>query len=198
MDALKLLTHDHQSVERLFRAYERTGKGASKRRVRLATRSCERFRLTLRSKSNFSIPRPENFRRSLDSRVLEALEEHHLVKGTLAELEKMSPRDERFDAKIAVLRENVRHHVEEEEGALFPRLRRLMDGAELGVLGEAMDEARKTAPTHPHPLAPDSSPGNVVAGALATILDSGQELVRGTARSATRVVTALKFAPSSR
>ncbi len=73
-----------------------------------------------------------------------------------------------------------------------------MDGAELGVLGEAMDEARKTAPTHPHPLAPDSSPGNVVAGALATILDSGQELVRGTARSATRVVTALKFAPSSR
>ena len=130
--------------------------------------------------------------------MLEALEEHHLVKGTLAELEKMSPRDERFDAKIAVLRENVRHHVEEEEGALFPRLRRLMDGAELGVLGEAMDEARKTAPTHPHPLAPDSSPGNVVAGALATILDSGQELVRGTARSATRVVTALKFAPSSR
>lgn len=65
-----------------------------------------------------------------------------------------------------------------------------MDSADLAVLGEAMEAAKKMAPTHPHPMAPDCPPGNIVSGAWAKILDSGKDLVRGTARSARRAVTA--------
>jgi hypothetical protein len=45
------------------------------------------------------------------------------------------------------------------------------------------------APTHPHPMAPDTPPGNVVSGALAKIIDSGKDLVRDTAHSASRAVS---------
>jgi hypothetical protein len=65
-----------------------------------------------------------------------------------------------------------------------------MDRADVAVLGEAMEAAKKTAPTHPHPMAPDSPPGNIVSDAVVKILDSGKDLVRGTARSARRAVTA--------
>lgn len=199
MDALKLLTQDHRNVERLFKTYERTGEGASKQKQRLSDRIIRELSMHAAIEEHLLYPTARELSERLDEQVLEALEEHHLAKGTLVELEKMSPRDERFDAKMAVLMENIRHHVEEEEGELFPRLKRLLDRAELAVLGEAMEEAKKKAPTHPHPMAPDSPPGNVVSDALAKILDSGKDLVRGTARSATRAVTShLNPARSSR
>jgi hypothetical protein len=55
-----------------------------------------------------------------DVEVLEALEEHHIVKLTCAELERMHPTDERFAAKMQVLMENVKHHVGEEDASRGP------------------------------------------------------------------------------
>lgn len=189
MDAIKLLIEDHRSVERLFKAYERAGERAIKEKQRLADQVIRALSIHASIEEQFLYPTARKLSDKLNSQVLEALEEHHLAKATLAELEKMSPRDERFDAKMTVLIENIRHHVEEEEEDLFPKLKRLMDSADLAVLGEAMAAAKKVAPTHPHPMAPDSPPGNIVSGALASILDSGKDLVRGTARSARRAVT---------
>jgi len=189
MDAIKLLTQDHRSVERLFKAYERAGERAIKEKQRLADQVVRELSIHASIEEQFLYPSARELSDKLNSQVLEALEEHHLAKATLAELEKMSPRDERFEAKMTVLIENIRHHVEEEEEDLFPKLRRLMDSAGLEVLGEAMEAAKKVAPTHPHPMAPDSPPGNIVSGVLASILDSGKDLVRGTARSARRAVT---------
>ena len=51
----------------------------------------------------------------------EAVEEHHLVHVLIAELKKLKPSDERFDAKFNVLGELVKHHIEEEEGEMFPQ-----------------------------------------------------------------------------
>jgi hemerythrin superfamily protein len=190
MDAIKLLTQDHRSVERLFKAYERAGDRASKEKQRLTNQVIRELSIHASIEEQFLYPTARELSDKLNSQVLEALEEHHLAKATLAELEKMSPSDERFDAKMTVLMENIRHHVGEEEEDLFPKLKRLMDSADLAVLGEAMEAAKKMARTHPHPMAPDSPPGNIVSDALAKILDSGKDLVRGTARSATRVLTA--------
>lgn len=199
MDAIKLLTRDHRTVERLFKAYERAGDRASKTKQRLADQVIRELSIHASIEEQFLYPAARELSEKLDAQVLEALEEHHLAKATLAELEKMSPSDERFDAKMTVLMENIRHHVEEEQRGLFPKLRRLMDSADLAVLGEAMEAAKRMAPTHPHPMAPDSPPGNIVSGALAKVLDSGKDLVRDTARSARRAVTArLNPARSSR
>lgn len=182
MDAIKLLTQDHRSVERLFKAYERAGDRASKEKQRLASQVIRELSIHASIEEQFLYPTARELSEKLNSQVLEALEEHHLAKATLAELEKMSPSDEGFDAKMTVLMENIRHHVEEEEEDLFPKLKRLMDSADLAVLGEAMEAAKR--------MAPDSPPGKIVSDALAKILDSGKDLVRGTARLATRVVTA--------
>ena len=199
MDALKLLTQDHRTVERLFKAYERAGDRAIKEKQRLAEQVIRELSIHASIEEQFLYPTARELSDKLDSQVLEALEEHHLAKATLAELEKISPSDERFDPKMTVLMENIRHHIEEEEKDLFPKLKRLMDRADLAVLGEAMEAAKKLAPTHPHPMAPDTPPGNIVSEALAKILDSGKDLVRGTARSARRAVTArLNAARSSR
>jgi hypothetical protein len=67
----------------------------------------------------------------------------------------MDPDHERFDAKFSVLIENVRHHVKEEESELFPQVRQAFTRAELADLGDALMEAKETAPTKPHPLSPD-------------------------------------------
>ena len=72
---------------------------------------------------------------------------------------------------MTVLIENVRHHVEEEESGLFPQVRKAVGRKELGELGQAMEKAKKTAPTRPHPKAPDTPPGNLVAGPGAAVVD---------------------------
>ena len=104
----------------------------------------------------------------------EALEERHVAKPTLAELEKMSPEDERFDAKMTVLIETVGHHVKEEEEILFPNVHKRMAKDTLLALGAAMEKAKAVAPTRPRPMAPDTPPGNIVSDVLARLLDSGR------------------------
>ncbi|MGW1498407.1 hemerythrin domain-containing protein [Streptomyces mirabilis] len=81
--------------------------------------------------------------------VLESVEKHHVVLWMLSELKDLDPADERFDAKMTVLMENVRHHVEEEENEWFPDVRKAMGRNRLTELGEQMEAAKKKAPGEP-------------------------------------------------
>jgi len=75
--------------------------------------------------------------------VLESLEEHKQMKTVLRELAKLSPNSERFKPKFKVLKDNVKHHaVEEEEGKMFPKVRKIIDKAELEQLGEELEAAK--------------------------------------------------------
>jgi hypothetical protein len=103
----------------------------------------------------------------------------------LSELDGMSAENERFDAKVTVLMENVRHHVEEEEGDLFPQVQKLLGKQRLAELGDAMAKAKKTVPTHPHPRSPDEPPGNLVAGAGAALVDKARDTGRRIVRQRT-------------
>ena len=113
---------------------------------------------------------------------LESLEEHHIVKWVLSELDDMSPEDERFDAKVTVLMENVRHHVKEEEEEYFPKVRDELGRNALSDLGEAMAAAKAVAPTHPHPRSPDTPPGNQLVGTAAGVVDRVGDTVNGVAQ----------------
>ena len=88
----------------------------------------------------------------------ESLEEHHVVKWLLDEVSSLDVENERFDAKTTVLIENVRHHVEEEEGEFFPKVRDVLGRNDLNDSGDAMAKAEESAPTHPHTRWPDTSP----------------------------------------
>ena len=71
----------------------------------------------------------------------EALEEHHVVHLLIAELKKMTAGDERFDAKFTVLAENVKHHIKEEEGEMFPQVEE--SDLDWAYLAEKATEARQ-------------------------------------------------------
>jgi hypothetical protein len=119
---------------------------------------------------------------------LESLEEHHIVKWLLSELVDMDPAHERFDAKVTVLIENVRHHVEEEESDFFPKVREQLGRNELADLGKTLADAKKSAPTRPHPRMPDAGPANAVAGAITGVVDRVGDNISGIAQGSVTAV----------
>ena len=73
---------------------------------------------------------------------LEAFEEHRLVKQLLGELEKMDKGDEQWTARFTVLKENIEHHVEEEETDMFPKAKKVLGDEKAEELGTRMEAAK--------------------------------------------------------
>ena len=188
-DAIRLLTDDHRQVEELFARFEKTGDGAHKRRQDLVQRITEALSVHASIEEEIFYPAARRFVADTGDDVLEALEEHHLVKLTLAELETLDPSHERYGAKVTVLIETVRHHVAEEEGELFPTIRKALDPAQLREIGDELAAAKRTAPTRPHPEAPDTPPGNIVAQVLTAPFDAAANLNKAAARRVRDIVT---------
>lgn len=183
MDAITLLRNDHKTVKNLFAQFEKTGKKAEKTKRDLADKIIEELAVHAAIEEQIFYPAVRESVPDAEDTVLEGLEEHHIVKWTLSELNGMEPDHERFDAKVKVLIESVRHHMEEEEGEMFPEVRKALGRKRLSEIGEQMEAARKIAPTRPHPRTPDTPPGNIVAGAGAGPLDRARSLARRKASS---------------
>lgn len=182
MDAITLLKADHRTVEDLFRRFERTGAGAASTRRDLVARIVRELAVHAEIEETVFYPGVRRAAPDLAPVVFAALEEHHVAKWLLSELDGMDPEHERFDAKTMVLIENVRTHVNGEENDFFPLVRDYLSRGELAELGEALARAKPGAPTHPHPRTPDEPPGNVVTGAVSAVFDrardAGEEAVR--------------------
>jgi hemerythrin superfamily protein len=145
MDAIALIKADHQTVETLFKQFEQAKDGdddtEKKRVVDEISRQLEVhadieeeiFYPSVKSKAE------EEGQELVD----EAVEEHHLVKVTLAELASLPPSDQAFDAKVTVLIENVRHHVQEEEEEMLPQAQELLGQDRLAQLGERMAQRKQ-------------------------------------------------------
>jgi len=179
MDAITLLKNDHKTVEELFKRFERAGERAHVQKRQIVDRIIEDLSVHAAIEEQVFYPVARASVPQTEDIVLESLEEHHIVKWVLSELVDLEPTDERFDAKVTVLMENVRHHVKEEEGEFFPQVRNALSRAELAELGDALATAKKSAPTRPHPRASDVPPGNAVAGALAGAMDRVNDNLSG-------------------
>ena len=177
MDAITLLKQDHKTVEKLFKQFEKTTAPAEQRK--LAERIIKELSVHAAIEEMVFYPAVRERVPAVEDTVLESLEEHHIVKWVLSELDDMKPDHERFKAKMIVMIENVRHHVEEEESELFPEVRKVIKRKELTDLAEAMEKAKKSAPTRPHPRAPDTPPGNLVTGPTAGMVDKATSKVKG-------------------
>ncbi|HKY67010.1 MAG TPA: hemerythrin domain-containing protein [Acidimicrobiales bacterium] len=182
MDAITMLKDDHRTVEKLFKRFEQAGDRAHVEKRTVVDRIIEELSIHAAVEEQLFYPVTRATVPAVEDVALESLEEHHIVKWVLSELEHMDPEDERFDAKVTVLIENVRHHVEEEEGEYFPEVRSALGRKALGELGEAMATAKETAPTRPHPRAPDTPPGNLIAGSAAAVVDKVGSTVSGLAQ----------------
>jgi hemerythrin superfamily protein len=174
-DAIQLLTADHTDVEQLFLQIESSPAGeAGDDIVGNVVRE-----LSVHAAIEEQVLYPA-MRKALpdgETLVQEAIDEHQEVKETLAAIERATTAAERrrlLDGLIA----DVRHHVEEEETELFPKLRASVASQELQDMGTKLAAAKKVAPTHPHPNAPNTPPGNVVAGAAAAVMDRARDALK--------------------
>jgi hemerythrin superfamily protein len=183
-----LLKNDHKMVDGLFKKFEAAPKRNLKAKSKLRDEIVRELSIHAAIEEQILYPAAKERARQ-EGLVLESLEEHHLVKVLLAEIDGMNPEDERFEPKVHVLMENVQHHVKEEEQELLPKVRKVLTRAELIDLGEQMAEAKKTAPTRPHPSAPDEPPGINVAGPVSAVMDSVKDMVRGTRQAVGEVLS---------
>ncbi len=181
-DAIALLKADHREVEQLFKEFQRAGDAAHKTKRKLVDKMIVALSQHAAIEEEEFYPAARKLDSTEDDQVLEALEEHHVVKWELQELLGLDPKDERFNAKVSVLIENVRHHVREEEGELFPSIRKAATRAQLQEIGARLEQARRTAPTRPHPRSPDEPPAAIVSDVVAGVVDRARDMVRPAGR----------------
>jgi iron-sulfur cluster repair protein YtfE (RIC family) len=138
MDAIQLLTQDHEKVKQLFQQYDELAEAQPERKRELAEKIIQELMVHERVEEEIFYPA---YRASADEEgkelVAEANEEHHVVDLILDELQAVDLSAEDFNAKFKVLKENVEHHIQEEEEEMFPDARRRLQDR-LVVLGEEM------------------------------------------------------------
>ena len=166
MDAITLLKQDHKTVEKLFKQFEKS-EGKSQEARKIADQVIEELSVHAFIEEQIFYPAVRAEMPDAEDDILEALEEHHVAKWLLSELDGMPPSNERFKPKMMVLIESVRHHKEEEETTLFPEVRKELKRKRLTELGDEMEAAKKTAPRKPNPKAPDTPNGKGKATAKA-------------------------------
>jgi hemerythrin superfamily protein len=176
MHPVKLIKQDHRTVKGLFRKFEASTRQSERQKI--AQEIIEELSIHAAIEEQLLYPALRARDKRMESAALNALEEHHAAKLLLLELDKMKVDDERYAAKMHVLRQSVTAHIEEEEAKLLPRLQGLLDQEELEAMADAIVMMKKVAPTHPHPAAPDSGPASLVAAMVAKVSDAGKDVIR--------------------
>lgn len=148
-NAIDLLIHDHQVVEGLFAEFEKAGERAYKTKQQLVEKFSHELTVHAYIEEKIFYPEARKAVPSTKDHVLESIEEHHVVVWMLSELAGLDPKDEAYDAKVTVLIENVRHHVQEEEQDWFPQVRKAMKSEKLKELGARLAAAKSDAPSSP-------------------------------------------------
>lgn len=132
-DALAILKQDHERVQAMFEQYEALGERAHAGKRKLANEICRELSLHAELEEALFYPALRGAGKDYHEMVDEALVEHAAAKDLIGQIEGMDVRGELFDAKVKVLGEQVAHHVEEEEGELFPKARQAkLDLMEIG------------------------------------------------------------------
>jgi hemerythrin superfamily protein len=169
-DAVTLLTEDHRTVEQLFADYERGLQGPEAKR-QVVDRIIRELSVHAAIEEAYLYPEVRKALGEGGELVDEGLHEHQEVKEILAALEDMDPADAAYDQKVASLIADVRHHVQEEEGEMFPKLRTALSTEQLADIGRKLADGKAKAPTRPHPATPSSGPGAKMAGPAADMVD---------------------------
>jgi len=141
MDALELLKQDHQKVKKLLTsATETEDKNEQKRLFREIKSELETH---ARLEETIFYPAVQEYK-ELKNMIFESLEEHRQVKTLLRDLSRATAGSDKFKAKLKVLRDDVEHHAEEEEeGKMFPKVRKTFNGKELEELGQQLEAAKQ-------------------------------------------------------
>jgi hemerythrin superfamily protein len=133
-EAIAQLTEDHARVKKMFKQYDKLAQSESdeSERQELASMICAELTAHATAEEEIFYPAAREVLDEVDL-IDEAEVEHATAKDLIAQIQGSSPDDELFDAKVKVLGEYINHHVQEEEGEIFPKVRKVkLDTVALG------------------------------------------------------------------
>ncbi|MCV0403581.1 MAG: hemerythrin domain-containing protein [Chloroflexi bacterium] len=142
MNAIDLLKADHDKVKKMLAEGEETTERAEKTRTELFADLKAEMLIHERIEEKIFYPALKEHPKARDI-ALEGYEEHHVVDEIMGELEAVPVTDETWSAKFKVMKENIEHHIEEEEGEMFKQARSIFSTEELEELGSRMEELKK-------------------------------------------------------
>ncbi|MFF8262602.1 hemerythrin domain-containing protein [Streptomyces virginiae] len=172
------LTSDHQEVAALFAQLDNHA-GADPQRRELADRLTMELVRHAVAEEQHLYPAVRRFVDDGDDLADKEIADHSEVERLLKDLEGCQPDDERFDRLIAQLKSMVMAHVADEENRLFPLLAEACSAEALNELGEKVRRAKETAPTRPHPAAPDTPPLNKLLAPGTGMVDRVRDMFTG-------------------
>jgi iron-sulfur cluster repair protein YtfE (RIC family) len=140
-DAISLLMEDHEHVKDLFEQFDTMTDRAVVSKKKLADEICNELTKHTIVEEEIFYPAVRGAGKEFEDMIDEAVVEHGSAKQLIAEIEAMDPGDDLYDAKVKVLSEMIEHHVQEEEGELFPKVRK--SKLDLAALGEQMAERKE-------------------------------------------------------
>jgi hemerythrin superfamily protein len=181
---IDILKQDHREAEQMFAELMllngQTGEEDLKRRKDLADQVV--IELVRHSVAEEAEVYPRVKERVSDAEAEHAKHEHAEAEETMNRLDKLGPTDPEFEVVLNELIREIREHVAEEEGQMFPHMEQIFSPQELVEMGEKVEAVKKIAPTRPHPAAPDEPPGDKLLGPVAGMFDRMRDAVtkRGT------------------
>jgi hypothetical protein len=141
MDAITLLKDDHKGLKTLLEKGDDTTERAVKTRTELLQEIGTQLTAHEKIEEQIFYPALKKHPKAKDI-VLEGYQEHHVVDIIMAELRETEVTDEKWGAKFSVMKENIEHHIEEEEGEMFKTARTVFSREELVELGERMHQMK--------------------------------------------------------
>ncbi|MCP3783508.1 hemerythrin domain-containing protein [Micromonospora sp. A3M-1-15] len=177
-DVVDVLMTDHREVEAIFVELE-SRQGTPEHRRQLAdVVIAELVRHSVAEEAHV-YPAARKALPDGDQLAEHEISEHADAERTMKELESLDPSEPRFDELLAKLTATIRHHVQDEENDLFPRLRAACAREELVELAGKVEAAKKSAPTRPHPAAPDHPPANKLLAPGTGLVDRMRDALSG-------------------
>lgn len=177
-NVIEELTTDHREVQSLFDRIQALPRDDQQRRDLADEMTIELVRHAV-AEETYLYPAVREHVADGGALADKELEDHARVEELLKDLEGSEPGEDAFDTTMARLVATVNEHIEDEEGRLLPLLQAACTPALLNELGEKVRQAKKTAPTRPHPAAPDKPPANKLLGPGAGLVDRARDMLSG-------------------
>ncbi|MFF1400644.1 hemerythrin domain-containing protein [Streptomyces sp. NPDC058287] len=172
------LTTDHREVDSLFGQIESQPVGDERRRELADELTMELVRHSV-AEEEYLYPAVREYVDGGNELADKELEDHAGVEQLLKDLEGRGADDDQFNHLMAKLKLEVSARVRDEESRLFPLLTAACTAEMLDELGDKIRQAKKTAPTRPHPSVPSTPPGNKILGPGVGLVDRARDLLTG-------------------
>lgn len=176
------LKADHREVEEFFAKIEALSPGDKNRKVYADQATMELVRHSV-AEEEYLYPAVRTHVADGDELADKEIEDHSEAERIMKDLESREADNPEFDQLVTSLMGDVRAHIADEEENLFPKLRASCPADALAELGDKVRQAKKTAPTRPHPSAPDEPPANKLLAPGVGMIDRLRDALTGRGRS---------------